>query len=263
MSSCSVSKRRLVITAVLAGQSQSEVARTLRGVPGLDQPAHGPLPRRGRSRVRATVAAPADRPRTRPPPATVELIVELRNRLARLGLDAGADTIGWHLRTTTTSSCLAGHDPPDPGPRRARGPATRRSVRSRPTSGSRPSSPTRPGSPTSPTTGSPDPDGTPGADVEIITWLDDHSRYALHVTAHRPDHRPDRADHVPRRRRPARLPGLDPDRQRHGLHHPLRRRPRRRNRARDTNCAGSTSCRRTPARTTPPPAARSNGSNRP
>ena len=23
------------------------------------------------------------------------------------------------------------------------------------------------------------PDGTPGADTEIITWLDDHSRYAL------------------------------------------------------------------------------------
>ena len=28
------------------------------------------------------------------------------------------------------------------------------------------------------------PDGTPGADGEIITWLDDHSRYALHVSAH-------------------------------------------------------------------------------
>ena len=28
------------------------------------------------------------------------------------------------------------------------------------------------------------PDGTTGPDVEILTWLDDHSRYALHVTAH-------------------------------------------------------------------------------
>ena len=28
------------------------------------------------------------------------------------------------------------------------------------------------------------PDGRPGADAEIITWLDDHARYALHVTAH-------------------------------------------------------------------------------
>ena len=26
--------------------------------------------------------------------------------------------------------------------------------------------------------------GTPGADTEIITWLDDHARYALHVSAH-------------------------------------------------------------------------------
>ena len=30
------------------------------------------------------------------------------------------------------------------------------------------------------------PDGRPGTDIEIITWLDDHSRYALHVTAHQP-----------------------------------------------------------------------------
>ena len=29
------------------------------------------------------------------------------------------------------------------------------------------------------------PDGRPGNDVEIITWLDDCSRYALHVSAHR------------------------------------------------------------------------------
>jgi hypothetical protein len=28
------------------------------------------------------------------------------------------------------------------------------------------------------------PDGSSGADVEIITWLDDSSRYALHITAH-------------------------------------------------------------------------------
>ena len=29
------------------------------------------------------------------------------------------------------------------------------------------------------------PDGRPGNDVEIITWLDDCTRYALHVSAHR------------------------------------------------------------------------------
>ena len=41
------------------------------------------------------------------------------------------------------------------------------------------------------------PDGRPGADTEIITWLDDHSRYALHVIRTPPGHRPDRADHLP------------------------------------------------------------------
>ncbi len=28
------------------------------------------------------------------------------------------------------------------------------------------------------------PDGRPGADTEIISWLDDHARFALHVSAH-------------------------------------------------------------------------------
>ena len=28
------------------------------------------------------------------------------------------------------------------------------------------------------------PDGSPGPDCEVITWLDDHSRYALHLSAH-------------------------------------------------------------------------------
>ena len=30
------------------------------------------------------------------------------------------------------------------------------------------------------------PDGTPGADVEILTFLDDHSRYAISITCHQP-----------------------------------------------------------------------------
>ena len=64
---------------------------------------------------------------------------------------------------------------------RAGRPRNRRSDRSPPTSGSKPRCPTRPGSPTSPTTGSP----TRHRHVEIITWLDDCTRYALHVTAHR------------------------------------------------------------------------------
>jgi transposase InsO family protein len=30
------------------------------------------------------------------------------------------------------------------------------------------------------------PNGTPGPDTEILTWLDDCTRYALSVTAHAP-----------------------------------------------------------------------------
>ena len=49
------------------------------------------------------------------------------------------------------------------------------------------------------------PDGSPGADVEILTWLDDHSRFALSVTAHHRVTGPIvlatfRADHRPARR---------------------------------------------------------------
>ncbi len=55
---------------------------------------------------------------------------------------------------------------------------TRPSGRSRPTCGSPPSCPTSAGSLTShyPLAG--------GADTEILTWLDDHSRYVLSLTAH-------------------------------------------------------------------------------
>ena len=47
------------------------------------------------------------------------------------------------------------------------------------------------------------PDGRPGADVEIISWLDDCTRYALHVTAHPRITTPIVLDHVPRNRLPS------------------------------------------------------------
>ena len=121
----------------------------------LGLPAHGPLPRRGRGRVRAPLPAPARPPRPRHPPTTVELVLRAaqeadRRRPGRRRRHHRAGT-----SNTTTRSPVAGHHPPDPGPRRRWSPRTRRSDPSPPTSGSRPSSPTRPGSPTSPTTGSP------------------------------------------------------------------------------------------------------------
>jgi transposase len=153
-----VSKRRLVITAVLAGSSQSEVARTY----GVSQ--------RWISRLMARYAAEMARyaaegeaafePRSRRPrssprataPDTVELVLRLRKQLADAGLDAGADTLGWHLthRHQLTLSRATIHRiltragavvPSRPNGRRP------------PTCASPPSNRTRPGSPTSPTTG--------------------------------------------------------------------------------------------------------------
>ena len=47
------------------------------------------------------------------------------------------------------------------------------------------------------------PDGRPGADVEIISWLDDCTRYALHVTAHPRVTTPIVLGHLPRSRLPS------------------------------------------------------------
>jgi transposase len=147
-----MSKRRLVITAVLAGQSQSEVARTY----GVSQGWISRLMARYRLEGEAAFEPLSRAPGSSPgatPPQTVELVLGLRKQLTEAGLDAGADTIGWHLthhHATTLSRATinrilvrAGAVTPDrpSGPRAA-------------ICGSRPISPTRPGSPTSPTTGS-------------------------------------------------------------------------------------------------------------
>ena len=55
---------------------------------------------------------------------------------------------------------------------------SRANARARPTCGSPPNCPTNAGNPTSPTTPS------RRHRHRILTWLDDHSRYALRVTAH-------------------------------------------------------------------------------
>jgi transposase InsO family protein len=178
-----VSKRRLVITAVLAGASQSEAARAY----GVSQ---GWI-----SRVMARYRAEGEaafEPRSRAPwtsPAaiaeeTVQLVLELRKKLAEQGLDAGADTIGWHLthqhRVTvsraTINRILVRHGTVTPDPSKRPKSSYIRFAAELPNecwqsdfTHYRLTNP----------------DGTPGADVEILSWLDDHARYALSVTAHR------------------------------------------------------------------------------
>jgi transposase InsO family protein len=177
-----VSKRRLVITAVLAGASQSEVARTY----GVSQGWISRLMTRYRAEGEAAFSPRSRAPNTSPaatPVETVELVLELRKRLAEQGLDAGADTLGWHLNhhhqlalsRATIHRILVRHGTVTPDPKKRPKSSYTRFEAEQPNE-----------------TWQSDfthyrltrPDGTPGVDVEIITWLDDHSRYALHITAH-------------------------------------------------------------------------------
>ena len=91
-----MSKRRLVITAVLAGASQSEVARTY----GVSQGWISRLMTRYRDEGESAFEPRSRRPLTSPAATAgtvVDLVLRLRKELAEQGLDAGADSIGWHL----------------------------------------------------------------------------------------------------------------------------------------------------------------------
>ena len=61
---------------------------------------------------------PAASPTTTPT-ETVDLILELREKLTATGLDAGPDTIGWHLSPPPRHHGVPGHDLPLPGQGRA------------------------------------------------------------------------------------------------------------------------------------------------
>lgn len=122
---------------------------------------------------RAPVSSPAATP-----PQTVELVLRLRKQLTGAGLDAGADTIGWHLthhhatalsRATINRILVrAGAVTPDPSKRPKSSYLRFEADQPNETWQS---------------------DFTHyrlsgGTDCEVLTWLDDCSRYALSVTAH-------------------------------------------------------------------------------
>ncbi|WP_234993914.1 helix-turn-helix domain-containing protein [Janibacter indicus] len=82
-----------MITAVLAGQSQSEVARTY----GVSQGWISKLIARYRAEGEQAFEPRSRRPATSTnatPQATVDLVLQLRDQLSAQGLDAGAETIG-------------------------------------------------------------------------------------------------------------------------------------------------------------------------
>src|ERR1700759_825383 len=92
-----MSKARLVITAVVVeGRSQGEVARAY----GVSQGWVSKLVARYRAEGEAAFEPRPRRPKTSPqaiPGQVAELIVQLRKELAGQGLDAGPETICWHL----------------------------------------------------------------------------------------------------------------------------------------------------------------------
>jgi transposase InsO family protein len=176
-----VSKRRLVITAVLAGQSQSEVARTY----GVSQGWISKLMARYRAEGEAAFEPLSRAPRSSPNATaaqTVELVLALRKQLAEAGHDAGPDTICWHLTQhhglglsrATAHRILTRHGQVTPEPKKRPKSSYIRFEAEQPNE-----------------TWQSDFTHYPLTDtrrfphgVEILTWLDDHSRYALHISAH-------------------------------------------------------------------------------
>jgi len=93
-----VSKARLIITAItVQGLTQAEAVRTYNVSKGWVSK----LMARWRAEGEAAFEARSRRPHGSPSalsPNTIELIVKLRQQLSTKGLDAGAHTIAWHLQ---------------------------------------------------------------------------------------------------------------------------------------------------------------------
>jgi transposase InsO family protein len=174
-----VSKAKLVITAVVVeGRSQAEVARTYKVSRGWVSK----LVARYRVEGEAAFEPHSRRPHHSPttlPPATVALIIDLRRQLTAQGLDAGPETIAWHLKTAhsievspaTIARKLTAAGLVTPQPRKRPRSSYLRFEAELPNECWQ-----------SDFTHYRLADGT---DTEIITWLDDHSRYGLHCSAHR------------------------------------------------------------------------------
>jgi transposase InsO family protein len=174
---------RLLITAVVVEKRPvREVAATY----GVSRSWLYELLARYRTEGEAVFEPRSRRPKTTPnatPPETVDLIVRLRKELSDAGLDAGPDTICWHLThhhgITVSRATVARHLTDRglvvPEPKKRPRSSFVRFAADQPNECWQADFThyrlTRP-------------DGRPGRDTEILSWLDDHSRYALSVTAH-------------------------------------------------------------------------------
>src|SRR3954452_21993919 len=179
-----MSRARLVITAlVVEKQTVAEVAARYGGhrswvyrlkarYDDIGEAAFEPLSRRPHTTPTAIAAT------------VVELVRRLRKELSEAGLDAGPDTIAWHLdhhhqitvSVSTVARTLSREGLVTPEPTKRPKSSYLRFAAAMPNecwqSDFTHYRLTQP-------------DGQPGADVEIISWLDDCTRYALHSSAHR------------------------------------------------------------------------------
>jgi transposase InsO family protein len=172
-----MSKARLVITAVTVEKRPvGEVARAY----GVARSWIYTLLARYQAEGEAAFEPRSRRPKTSPSAigdATVALIIELRKELSGRGLDAGPDTIAWHLEhhhqvrvsAATVARYLARHGLVVPEPRKRPKSSYIRFAAEQPNECWQADFTHYP--------------LAGGADTEILTWLDDHSRLALRVTA--------------------------------------------------------------------------------
>jgi transposase InsO family protein len=174
-----VSKARLVITAVtVEGRKPAEVAAAY----GVSKSWLYELLARYRAEGEAAFEPRSRRPHTSPSAIgddTVDLIIELRKDLAGQGLDAGPDTIAWHLQqhhhirvsAATVSRYLtrAGLITPEPA-KRPRSSYIRFAAELPNECWQADFTHYR---------------LADGTDTEVLTFLDDHARYALAVSAYR------------------------------------------------------------------------------
>ena len=177
------SKARLVITALFVDlQTPAEVAARY----GVHRSWVYKLKARYEAEGETALEPRSRRPKTSPsalPAAVVDLVVRLRKELSDAGLDAGPETIVWHLAhhhghqvsRSSISRHLTAAGLVTPEPRKRPKSSYIRFEAAMPNE-----------------TWQSDfthyrlthPDTRPGTDVEIISWIDDCTRYALHVSAH-------------------------------------------------------------------------------
>lgn len=173
-----MSKAKLVITAITRlGLTQAEAAQQY----GVSQPTVSRWMARYRAEGEAAFEPRSRRPSSNPRAISddvIEAVTAERDRLVASGHDAGPDTIAWHLQRAgitapsraTIARILTRSGRVRPEPKKKPRSAYIRFEADQPNQCWQ--------SDFTHTT------LQAGRDVEVITWLDDHSRMALHISAH-------------------------------------------------------------------------------